>query len=133
MIIIYDCLERKFGCFIFHDVDLLLEDTRCILNCNSSPIHFSIWFKIYLKSEDYRKLSKLNLDILKPHFLVAIDKFNYRLPYPNIFGGVVGFKDWFQYWNLKFMIKISFLAPFWQPIHEICYRPGNLYKPMDTG
>eukprot|EP00795_Rhopilema_esculentum_P013740 gene13740-4661_t len=53
-----------FDCFVFSDVDLLPEDDRNSYGCPSSPRHMS----------------------------VAIDKFNYRLPYESIFGGVGAFK-----------------------------------------
>ncbi|GLG94437.1 Beta-1,4-galactosyltransferase [Gryllus bimaculatus] len=49
-----------FQCFIFHDVDLLPEDDRNLYTCPEQPRHMS----------------------------VAIDVFRYRLPYPDIFGGV---------------------------------------------
>ncbi|XP_025602829.2 beta-1,4-N-acetylgalactosaminyltransferase bre-4 isoform X2 [Athalia rosae] len=52
--------EYSFDCFIFHDVDLLPEDDRNLYTCPEQPRHMS----------------------------VAIDKFKYRLPYPDIFGGV---------------------------------------------
>ncbi|XP_063974288.1 beta-1,4-N-acetylgalactosaminyltransferase bre-4-like [Diachasmimorpha longicaudata] len=52
--------EQKFDCFIFHDVDLLPEDDRNLYTCPEQPRHMS----------------------------VAIDKFKYRLPYTDLFGGV---------------------------------------------
>ncbi|XP_046492981.1 beta-1,4-N-acetylgalactosaminyltransferase bre-4 [Neodiprion pinetum] len=52
--------EGSFDCFIFHDVDLLPEDDRNLYTCPEQPRHMS----------------------------VAIDKFKYRLPYADIFGGV---------------------------------------------
>ncbi|XP_012278341.1 beta-1,4-N-acetylgalactosaminyltransferase bre-4 [Orussus abietinus] len=52
--------ERPFDCFIFHDVDLLPEDDRNLYTCPEQPRHMS----------------------------VAVDKFNYRLPYADLFGGV---------------------------------------------
>ncbi|XP_015596917.1 beta-1,4-N-acetylgalactosaminyltransferase bre-4 [Cephus cinctus] len=52
--------ERLFDCFIFHDVDLLPEDDRNLYTCPEQPRHMS----------------------------VAVDKFKYRLPYADIFGGV---------------------------------------------
>lgn len=51
----------NFTCFIFHDVDLIPEDDRNLYTCpGDEPRHMS----------------------------VAIDKFYYRLPYLEIFGGV---------------------------------------------
>ncbi|RLU21172.1 hypothetical protein DMN91_005545 [Ooceraea biroi] len=52
--------ERIFDCFIFHDVDLLPEDDRNLYTCPEQPRHMS----------------------------VAVDKFKYRLPYADLFGGV---------------------------------------------
>ncbi|XP_014214357.1 beta-1,4-N-acetylgalactosaminyltransferase bre-4 [Copidosoma floridanum] len=52
--------ERPFDCFIFHDVDLLPENDKNIYNCPKQPRHMSM----------------------------AIDTFNYRLPYADLFGGV---------------------------------------------
>lgn len=58
-----------FDCFIFTDVDLLPEDDHNYYGCPTSPRHMS----------------------------VAVDKFNYRLPYSTIFGGVGAFtKDHFE-------------------------------------
>ncbi|XP_051154133.1 beta-1,4-N-acetylgalactosaminyltransferase bre-4-like [Leptopilina boulardi] len=64
--------ERSFDCFIFHDVDLLPEDDRNLYNCPEQPRHMS----------------------------VAIDKFKYRLPYADLFGGVSALtKEHFQLVN----------------------------------
>ncbi|XP_016837521.1 beta-1,4-N-acetylgalactosaminyltransferase bre-4 [Nasonia vitripennis] len=52
--------ERPFDCFIFHDVDLLPENDRNLYTCPEQPRHMS----------------------------VAVDKFLYRLPYSDLFGGV---------------------------------------------
>ncbi|KAI6178792.1 Beta-1,4-N-acetylgalactosaminyltransferase bre-4 [Aphelenchoides besseyi] len=49
-----------FNCMIFHDIDLLPEDDRNLYSCPEKPRHMS----------------------------VAVDKFNYKLPYATIFGGV---------------------------------------------
>lgn len=54
-----------YSCFVFHDVDLLPEDDRINYACKSSPAHLS----------------------------VAVDKFFYILPYPEIFGGIEMFKQ----------------------------------------
>merc|ERR1712071_637378 len=53
-----------YNCFIFHDVDLLPEDDRNLYSCGEQPMHLS----------------------------VAIDKFSYRLPYTNIFGGAIALR-----------------------------------------
>lgn len=52
--------EHGYQCLIFHDVDLLPEDDRNLYTCPVQPRHMS----------------------------VSIDKFQYRLPYDDIFGGV---------------------------------------------
>jgi len=49
-----------WDCFVFHDVDLVLENDNLLYHCPKLPRHMS----------------------------VAVDKFNYRLPYTTIFGGV---------------------------------------------
>uniref|UniRef100_A0A8C9SUB9 Beta-1,4-galactosyltransferase n=1 Tax=Scleropages formosus TaxID=113540 RepID=A0A8C9SUB9_SCLFO len=52
--------DYDYECFIFSDVDLIPMDDRNIYKCSSQPRHLS----------------------------VAIDKFGFRLPYTQIFGGV---------------------------------------------
>lgn len=52
--------DYDYDCFIYHDVDLIPEDDRNLYTCPTQPRHMS----------------------------VAIDIFNYRLPYNDIFGGV---------------------------------------------
>ncbi|GFR86551.1 beta-1,4-galactosyltransferase 1 [Elysia marginata] len=49
-----------YQCAIFHDVDLIPEDDRNIYSCPTQPRHLS----------------------------ASIDKFNYKLPYAGIYGGV---------------------------------------------
>lgn len=49
-----------FTCFVFHDVDLIPENDLNYYGCPASPRHLS----------------------------TAVDKFNYKLPYAEIFGGV---------------------------------------------
>ncbi|XP_077319481.1 beta-1,4-galactosyltransferase 3-like [Lithobates pipiens] len=52
--------DKAWDCLILHDVDLIPEDDRNLYTCAEFPIHAS----------------------------VAIDKFNYTLPYESCFGGV---------------------------------------------
>jgi len=52
--------QFPYTCFVFHDVDLIPENDHIDYGCTRSPMHLS----------------------------VAIDKFNYRLPYTSIFGGI---------------------------------------------
>uniref|UniRef100_A0AC34Q3A7 Beta-1,4-galactosyltransferase n=1 Tax=Panagrolaimus sp. JU765 TaxID=591449 RepID=A0AC34Q3A7_9BILA len=49
-----------WNCFVFHDVDLLLEDDRALYSCSDQPKHLSAY----------------------------MDKFEYKIPYDNYFGGV---------------------------------------------
>ncbi|KAL1439145.1 hypothetical protein MTO96_047425 [Rhipicephalus appendiculatus] len=51
--------DADYHCFVFHDVDLIPEDDRNMYSCPPSPRHMS----------------------------VAIDKFNYTLPYQMLVGG----------------------------------------------
>ncbi len=53
-------LRPDWQCFIFHDVDLLPEDDRNLYSCPKQPRHMS----------------------------VAVDTLKYKLPYPDLFGGV---------------------------------------------
>ena len=57
-------IDPTFECFIFHDVDLILEDDRNMYTCSQFPRHMS----------------------------VAIDKFKYNLPYYYLIGGVFQLK-----------------------------------------
>nr|XP_054606773.1 beta-1,4-galactosyltransferase 1-like [Nothobranchius furzeri] len=52
--------EDDYNCFLFSDVDLVPLDDRNLYRCFSNPRHLS----------------------------VAVDKFDYKLPYEQIFGGV---------------------------------------------
>ncbi|KAJ6215519.1 hypothetical protein RDWZM_010019 [Blomia tropicalis] len=52
--------QYDYDCYIFHDVDLIPEDDRNLYTCPKQPRHMS----------------------------VAVDKFRYRLPYKDLFGGV---------------------------------------------
>lgn len=53
-----------YECLVFQDVDLLPEDDRVDYGCSQSPMHLAVY----------------------------IDKFNYTILYPTIFGGVVSFR-----------------------------------------
>ncbi|CAF4514466.1 unnamed protein product, partial [Didymodactylos carnosus] len=57
-------IEPKTQCFIFHDVDLLLIDDRNMYTCPRNPRHLS----------------------------VAIDKFQFYLPYSSLVGGVLALR-----------------------------------------
>nr|XP_023399139.1 LOW QUALITY PROTEIN: beta-1,4-galactosyltransferase 3-like [Loxodonta africana] len=74
--------EEDWDCIFFHDVDLLPEDDRNLYICDIFPAHVS----------------------------VAIDKFNYKLPYRGYLGGVFalrpihylrinGFPNTYKGWN----------------------------------
>ncbi|GIY50255.1 beta-1,4-N-acetylgalactosaminyltransferase bre-4 [Caerostris extrusa] len=52
--------DTDFHCFVFHDVDMIPEDDRNLYSCPLMPRHLS----------------------------VAVDKFNYTLPYTLLVGGV---------------------------------------------
>ena len=52
-----------FDCFVFHDVDMMVEDDRNYYGCPSSPRHMS----------------------------PALDKHNYHMYSPAVFGGVTAF------------------------------------------
>ncbi|XP_042901848.1 beta-1,4-N-acetylgalactosaminyltransferase bre-4 isoform X2 [Parasteatoda tepidariorum] len=56
--------DSDFQCFVFHDVDMIPEDDRNLYTCPPSPRHLS----------------------------VAVDKFNYTLPYALLVGGVFSIK-----------------------------------------
>ena len=61
--------DDYWDCFIFHDVDLLPEDERNLYKCSEeNPRHMS----------------------------VAVSTLNYRLPYEEIFGGVVNTLSFFS-------------------------------------
>lgn len=54
-------VDKDIDCFIFHDVDLIPEDDRVLYSCPWNPRHLS----------------------------TAIDKFDYKLPYEYLVGGVL--------------------------------------------
>ncbi|KAG8454688.1 hypothetical protein GDO86_001056 [Hymenochirus boettgeri] len=55
--------DYDYNCFIFTDVDIIPMDQRNLYRCSSNPKHMAN----------------------------ALDKFNFILPYPNLFGGIVAF------------------------------------------
>lgn len=65
-------ISSDFNCIIFHDVDLIPEDDRNMYTCSERPKHLS----------------------------VCIDKFDYRLPYDYLVGGVFSIKPE-QYRNVN--------------------------------
>ena len=72
-----------FDCFIFHDVDLLPEDLRNIYKCVNQPRHMYI-----TKNETLKKSFSFSFYCFRS---VAVDKFNYKLLYATLFGGVTAF------------------------------------------
>ncbi|XP_076335294.1 beta-1,4-N-acetylgalactosaminyltransferase bre-4-like isoform X3 [Tachypleus tridentatus] len=56
--------EAAYHCFVFHDVDMIPEDDRNMYSCPQFPRHLS----------------------------VAVNKFNYTLPYSYLVGGVFAIK-----------------------------------------
>uniref|UniRef100_A0A8C6M7T7 Beta-1,4-galactosyltransferase n=1 Tax=Nothobranchius furzeri TaxID=105023 RepID=A0A8C6M7T7_NOTFU len=71
--------EDDYGCFIFSDVDMVPLDDRNLYRCFDRPRHFS----------------------------VAVDKFNYELPYKQIFGGVTAFS------KEQFLMVNGFSNTYW--------------------
>ncbi|XP_062509129.1 beta-1,4-galactosyltransferase 1-like [Corticium candelabrum] len=64
--------DGDWQCFCLHDVDLILENDRNLYTCPERPKHLS----------------------------VAVDKFNYRLLYSTLFGGItILTKE--QYWKIN--------------------------------
>ena len=59
----YTAKLNEFDCFIFHDVDLILQDDRAIYHC---------------------------IEGVAQHYSGFIDKFAYKLLYQRIFGGITG-------------------------------------------
>ena len=79
----------SYDCFIFHDVDLLPEDDRNIYRYYFSTkidIH-NITIKSY---ENFKILHRATFSCpgQPRHMSAYIDKFHYKLPYTDIFGGV---------------------------------------------
>ena len=61
----YKNFKYPFDCVCFHDVDLLPEDDRIMYTCPMQRAR---------------------------HLSVAIDKYRYRMLYPELVGGVLNFK-----------------------------------------
>ncbi|XP_072262898.1 beta-1,4-galactosyltransferase 1-like [Pyxicephalus adspersus] len=55
--------DYHYDCFIFSDVDIILMDERNLYRCSQNPKHMAN----------------------------SLDKFNFRLPYQTLFGGIVAF------------------------------------------
>ena len=68
--------DFAWDCFIFHDVDLLPE-------VREYYHHFSL----HSAPQDDRNL--YTCPGQPRHMSVGVDKWKYKLPYPDIFGGVV--------------------------------------------
>ena len=76
--------SSDWDCFIFHDVDLLPEDDRNLYSCPKNPRHMSVG--------KVNKTWHFILHIIHTcSYASAVDKFDYKLPFPKIFGGVVAF------------------------------------------
>ena len=75
-----EALEQyPYDCLVFHDVDMIPENNKITYNCTNLPRHFS----------------------------VAIDKFNYSLPYHRLVGGVLGFR------TKHYMLVNGYSNSFW--------------------
>ena len=69
--------DFAWDCFIFHDVDLLPEVTE----------HYHDFLLLHSAPQDDRNL--YTCPGQPRHMSVGVDKWKYKLPYPDIFGGVV--------------------------------------------
>ncbi|XP_069116837.1 beta-1,4-galactosyltransferase 4-like isoform X2 [Argopecten irradians] len=54
----------QYDCFIFNDVDTVIEDDRNVFYCNPSAVR---------------------------HLMSGLDRHNYRMPYFSLVGGIIGF------------------------------------------
>ena len=61
----YLAVTDGFDCFFFHDVDLISENDHNLYECFDNPRHYSAW----------------------------IDKWNYKILYGTIFGGITAYTE----------------------------------------
>ncbi|XP_075138240.1 beta-1,4-galactosyltransferase 1-like [Leptodactylus fuscus] len=71
--------DYDYNCFIFSDVDIIPMDYRNLYRCSKNPRHMAN----------------------------SLDKFQFRLPYPTIFGGIVAFT------KMQFLKINGFSNCFW--------------------
>ena len=74
---------QPFDCFVFHDVDMLMENDHNLYMCQENPVHLSPGLYIY----------RIQILIDEDHSLLAIDKFNYSTFYGTKFGGVTAIRS----------------------------------------
>ncbi|KAK7602523.1 hypothetical protein V9T40_008112 [Parthenolecanium corni] len=114
--------EKPFPCFIFHDVDLLPENSNNMYACTETPRHLS----------------------------AAIDKFGYSPPYYRNFGGVLsilshqfslvnGFSNKFYGWggeddNFYNRLRSALIRPvrFDYSVSRYCTLPHEQEKPNEN-
>ena len=72
--------QYPYDCLVFHDVNLIPENSKITYNCTNLPRHFS----------------------------AAVDKFNYRLPFPEWIEGVLGLRT--EHYKLVNGYSNSFLG-----------------------
>lgn len=95
--------NKKWQCFIFHDVDLFPEDERNLYYCPTTPTHLSTSVDIF----NYRFVFILIFIFAPLLKLLSYVLIFFSLPYQDIFGGVTAFtrdqfKDINGYSNLYF-------------------------------
>lgn len=97
--------DSDFGCFVFHDVDLLPEDDRNVYTCPHMPRHMS----------------------------VAVDKFNYTLPYTLLVGGVFSIRlDHFLMVNGYSNLYWGWGGEDDDMAYRIKYRKLEIIRPPET-
>ncbi|KAF7236490.1 Beta-1,4-galactosyltransferase 1 [Varanus komodoensis] len=106
--------EYDYDCFVFSDVDLIPMDDRNTYKCYSQPRHLS----------------------------VSMDKFGFRLPYNQYFGGVSalskeqfqkinGFPNNYWGWGGEDDDIYNREAPFWRPLARKCLASSVLLASLD--
>ncbi|KFM80764.1 Beta-1,4-N-acetylgalactosaminyltransferase bre-4, partial [Stegodyphus mimosarum] len=97
--------DSDFHCFVFHDVDMIPEDDRNMYTCPFMPRHMS----------------------------VAVDKFNYTLPYTMLVGGVFAIK------LEHFLMVNGYSNLYWgwggeddDMAYRIKYRKLEIIRPPET-